>query len=191
MSGDKAALRRKMRALREELPQAARKVLSQKAAGHVLSWTVTKEADAVFLYDSMGAELITHGLIEALLRRGKTVCLPRIAGAGRMEAVSVASRNQLVPGPFGTREPPAHLPAFAPEKLSLVLAPGLAFTNKGVRLGYGGGYYDRFLQETAAVRVGLCFSIQIVDELPRAVYDKDMQFLITENGLTACGEAYI
>lgn len=189
---DKQSLRRYYKALRDDMGEEMRNAHSQAIAQWVLAWDVCMNAKCIFMYHSMGSEVHTHDLMDALLSQGKKVCLPRIIPGPlrQMEAVWIQSGRQLVEGPFGTREPDKDAPDCRPDEIDLVLVPGLAFTKQGIRLGYGGGYYDRFLTNTSAIAAGMCFSAQVVDELPNEVYDKNMRFLVDENGVMFCREAY-
>ena len=104
-----------------------------------------------------------------------------------MDFVACTGPEQLRTGPFGLREPEDGLPGFGPEgtgkafKPDLLVLPGLAFDLHGGRLGFGGGYYDRFLDsELACPRVGLCFAFQVAKNLPLEQWDQRVQYLCTE-----------
>lgn len=115
---------------------------------------------------------------------GKVVAFPRTAPGG---LVFIACGN-LLPGPYGAREPMGDTPAPAAD---LVLVPGLAFDRAGYRLGRGGGFYDRFLQTLPLplpTLCGVCFSCQITPAVPREAHDARVDFLLTENGFQKCHE---
>jgi 5-formyltetrahydrofolate cyclo-ligase len=90
--------------------------------------------------------------------------------------------SELVKGAFGILEPPKENPVLLPEALDLILVPGLAFDRKMGRLGYGGGFYDRFLAKTKALKIGVAFSFQIVDQLPQDPLDQKVDLILTEEG---------
>lgn len=146
------------------------------------------QAQAVFLFVSHGSEVQTHPLIDALLAMGKRVAVPLILPRKddpdrRMLAVPIASMDDLVPGVMGILSPPRPNTesSFTPD---LVLAPGVAFARASpgrvVRLGYGGGYYDRYLARHPGVAtVGLAFEEQLVAALPETPHDVPLQSLVT------------
>ena len=90
---------------------------------------------------------------------------------------------RLVRHPFGMAEPAADLPTVPPEALELVLVPGLAFDRHGWRLGYGGGYYDRFLKGFAGISAGIVFHALLLDDLPHGEFDVPVQWVVTEEGM--------
>jgi 5-formyltetrahydrofolate cyclo-ligase len=90
--------------------------------------------------------------------------------------------SELVEGAFGIPEPPRENSTLAPEDLDLILVPGLAFDRNKERLGYGGGFYDRVLAQTGAIKIGVAFSFQIVHTLPHEPYDQRVDWILTEEG---------
>lgn len=114
--------------------------------------------------------------------RDKTVLLPRVDGEDLVfHAVSGAS--QMKPGAFGVMEPdPTKCPAFDPREAEIIFVPGLAFTAEGLRLGRGRGFYDRLLAALPAdiLRVGVCFSEQIVAELPSEPHDEEVDVVLSQ-----------
>ena len=109
---------------------------------------------------SFGSEVPTDPLIGALHGRGATVALPRIEG-GDLVAVPFAPGDPTRTTSFGAREPWPR--TIRPADLDVVVVPGVAFDARGRRVGYGAGYYDRFLRRTDAFTVGLGFDLQVVD----------------------------
>jgi 5-formyltetrahydrofolate cyclo-ligase len=96
--------------------------------------------------------------------------------------------QQLVEHPFGMAEPAPHLPQILPEEIDLVLVPGLAYHQAGWRLGYGGGYFDRFLRDFRGVNVGVIFQALLLDVLPHGEQDIPVGWLVTENGVIRSGK---
>jgi len=121
-------------------------------------------------------------------RAPRRFCYPRIE-AGGMAFFEVESSSDLVPAPW---HPKIREPVFTPEslvppdKIDLILVPGLAFTRDGQRLGRGGGYYDRYLAAlpSVAMKLGVCFQFQLVDSLPLEAHDQRVHAVVTENGFT-------
>lgn len=134
------------------------------------------EAESFFIYCSVGSEVATGALICALLAAGRRVCVPRIEGD--MLAVPY---GPLEEGAFGIPAPRGGEDTFC----DVVFAPLLAADGRGVRLGQGGGYYDRyFARRPQALRVGLAYRAQLVSELPRDTWDMPLHAVVTEEGIT-------
>ena len=184
----KAELRRTFRALRRAIPQHEREAAADRIRDRVLDLDELKSADRVFVYVSVGSEVQTYTLIEALLAARKTVAVPRItdAGDGQMQAVPIGSLKELVPSPgpagqFGLLEPVGGAPlTTAPD---LTFTPGLAFSPvTGVRLGAGGGFYDRYLAaHPDTLAVGLAFDAQLHDTLPAEAHDARLPLILSES----------
>jgi 5-formyltetrahydrofolate cyclo-ligase len=111
--------------------------------------------------------------------------VPRIA-EGRRLALHPYDPGRLVRHRFGMLEPAAGLPVVDPAALDVALVPGVAFDQRGGRLGFGGGYYDRFLPTTPALRVGIAFDQCLAEELPCVEYDQRMDWLATPSQMIHC-----
>ena len=175
----KQALRAAMRAARGAVPNGERRRVEAAVRARALACPRVRGADAVCLYASIGDELDTRPLIDALLSRGDAVYLPRLGQApGEMTFRRLRGADALEPGRFGVPAAPAGAEPLRPRgKRVTVLMPGLAFDSAdGVRLGMGGGYYDRAIaaMRTEAAEVfaaGLCFACQVVPDVPRDPWD--------------------
>lgn len=156
---------------------------SEKIAEHVLSFVEEQNVQTVFLYAAFQNEPETESLIKKLLVLGKNVALPRCEKYGRMTMLRVTDISSLSPGAYGILEP-KETEAVLPEAADLVLIPGCVFGRDMTRLGYGGGYYDRYLPLcTKAIKAGLCYEISLKDTLPTENFDVKMDCIITEKGL--------
>lgn len=135
-------------------------------------------------YVSFRSEVETHDLIRSRLQQGLFVAAPITHRADRrLEPRRITHWNQLRLGTYGILEPDAANTALVPPcDLSAVIVPGSVFDVSGGRYGYGGGYYDRFLQNYAprAVRIGLAFDFQVLNEIPLARHDQQMHWILTE-----------
>lgn len=185
----KAALRQRIRKLRRDHPPGLARARSLEAQQRLMDAPCWRNARSVALYVALKGELSTDRLLDAAWKSGRVVWLPRVRPQepGRMEFAACAGPEQLRPGPFGLREPKDALPGLGPEEAGrafrpdLLVLPGLAFDRRGGRLGFGGGYYDRFLDSTLACpRVGLCFAFQITSNLPLEQWDQRVHYLCTE-----------
>ena len=134
------------------------------------------------LYVDYNNEVETKSLIKWCLLNGKQVFVPVVAKDNKMLAARVTSTDfdeHYEKDCYGIPEPKT-VTSINPERLDVVIAPMVASDRQGYRLGYGGGYYDRFLAEAEIETIGICFDFQLVDELPRGEYDKKMNKIITD-----------
>lgn len=187
----KKALRGTMLARRRRLPADSIARGSEAIAAHFCAWPVYQKAKTVMVYLAMADEPQTEGLIAAAWVAGKTVCVPLMGEKyGHMEAGLLTGWEGLVIGRLGLKMPdPAKVRLIEPAAIDLVVVPGVAFDRRGYRLGMGAGYYDRFLpRATAACRLGLAWSLQVVDEVPVDEYDARLDYLLTEGGFWSLGK---
>lgn len=150
-----------------------------------------KDANCVMLYISFGSEVMTKPIIDDLFKRGKRVFIPVTVPKTKALIVSELKdyENDLAVGHFGVMEPiPEALRPVEPSILDLVIVPGVAFDKSGYRIGYGGGYYDRFLPrlKSDATTVSLAFDLQLIDEIPTQGFDIPVQYIITEDQFIQC-----
>jgi len=136
-------------------------------------------------YVSVGNEVGTRGLIRALLERGKRVAVPLVhRETGELSARLITDLDKdLQPGALSIPEPIVERTEECPlDRLEVVFVPGVAFDERGNRLGRGGGYFDRFLARLspAVCTVGLAFECQIVEEAPMGPRDRGVQLVVTE-----------
>ncbi len=191
----KSRLRKHYLALRAQISpdDAARKSLAVARA--VLSLPDYRSARTVMAYSALPGEVEAGAIISAALGEGKRVCLPKVRRPPRhlrQELVACLVDDypgDLEPGAFGVLEvPDGREMVIPPAEIDLMLIPGLAFDLCGIRLGYGAGYYDRFLADPAvrATTVGVCFMVQLAQILPRAPHDRKVQYVVTEEGVQPC-----
>jgi len=179
---DKADLRAHFRAFREGLSPAEVSAASASACGQVVDWGVLRRACTVLTYLAFRNELDLSPLVRDLPRIRWAV--PRI-----VDEHLVAHRydpRRLVRHHYGLLEPDPLLPVVSPDAIDVVLVPGVAFDTKGGRLGLGGGFYDRFLVTTPAVRVGATYDSCLVDALPCQAHDQRVDWVLTPSGLLRC-----
>ena len=178
-SADPGGLRRRARRIRDVIPAAERRRLSARMSARALRLLAGTGAHTVMVYVSFRSEVETAGLIDEL-RRTHRVAAPRVADAGRMDAM-LLSDQPLMRSRLGIMEPPATAAVVEPAAIDAVLVPGLAFDAHGYRLGYGGGYYDRFLARCArALRIGLAFEAQMVESVRPHARDQPLDHVVTE-----------
>jgi len=139
------------------------------------------QAQTVMFYYSVDREPRTLDIVNAAFALGKTVAFPYCYMGGRMEARAVQSLDELVPAMLKIPAPTDASAVIAPEEIDLVIVPALTYDTDGFRLGYGGGYYDRYLSGLRAVTVGLARERLFWDKLPREEHDIPVKCLITED----------
>lgn len=137
-----------------------------------------KQAKTVMTYLSYNGEPDTIHLVQAMLADGKNVCAPVCFDKGLMEAFLFRSLAELTPSKMGILEPRKEH-RIPPEQIDLVLVPGCGFNDCGHRIGYGGGFYDRFLPKTPAVTCGLFYE-RLKTDFNQEKTDISLQFIITE-----------
>ncbi len=155
---EKQKLRRMYLAQRAALSEDTRADISAHICDALLQSAWYKSADTVLCYAASGSEISVDAIAKAALKDGKTVCFPRCLDKnGSMRFYTVHALSDLTVGMYGIKEPGEHT-ALAEHFSSdaLCLMPGLAFDANGYRLGYGKGYYDRFLQGFAGKKIGIC-----------------------------------
>lgn len=147
----------------------------------LLSLPAFGQAKRVFVYCSVGKEPDTRGLIKFCLDSGKEIALPRSYSGGRMDFALLTCPVEALPkGPFGIPQPPEVLDAVDAEKGDVIIVPALCFDEGLHRLGHGGGYYDRFLENTKALSIGLCRERLVLDSVPAEPFDRPVDMLVTE-----------
>ncbi len=186
----KSAARHAARARCASLSAADREAQSAAIRQRVLSLPEMRTADAVCVYVSFRDEVDTHELVRSLLIGRRTVTIPKMFASSidfspRIEACEIRSWNGLSTGSFGILEPRTN-DVFS-GSIDVCLAPGLAFSESGDRLGYGRGYYDEFLaRHPGMVVVGLAFEVQIVPELRTGPWDRRVHTIVTHQRTIRC-----
>lgn len=185
-------LRRQVIAVRDALPSAQRRELSAAITPQVLALDAYRSANCVLAYMSFGSEFDTAALVADALAAGKQLCLPRVNRDTRRLELHVVENvaTDLQNGMWGIREPRAERPPADLARVDFVLLPGVAFTPRCERLGYGGGFYDRLIPRFA-IRpplVAAAFALQVCDSVPVDGYDQRVDVVITENSFyCSCG----
>lgn len=187
------SLRKHTLLARDQLTPLQRQEKSRAVHNLLNSQSWISDVNHLFVYVHFRSEVETMALIRQLIVDGKTVSVPvTLAAESRLLAVRLTDPDsQLTVGYYGILEPtPDRIAAAAinPATLDAVLVPGSVFDQLGGRLGYGGGFYDRFLIHDApqALRIGLAFARQIVDRVPMEPHDQYMDKIITEQQIIDC-----
>ncbi len=182
----KRALRREILAARDALGAGERAARSRRIAERVLALPELRGARTVMAFASFGSEVDTRPLLEALAERGLRLAVPRVVDGG-LVPVAYVPGDPLEGSSFGVPEPTTGAP-IPPAEIDLVVAPGLAFDRSGARVGYGGGFYDRFLRTLppGVPRIAVAFAIQVVPQVPRGGSDVPVDAIVTELEVIRC-----
>ncbi len=201
MQTDKARLRAMFRGKRQAFMDAGCCGPADAAiTGHILSSAIYRSAGSVFCYVSMSGEPDTYRVLEDALRTGKEVYVPKCLPGGRMLAVRIRSLAELAPGVLSIPEPVGFRDSdcAAAGQPDLILVPCVSVTREGIRLGHGGGCYDRFLAEASGqavkndgprrpVTLCLCYETLLAEDLPADAHDIPMDCIVTESGIIRSG----
>ena len=158
--------------------------LSEQLCSVIAAWSRYRQARHIVTYLAFGSELNLSGLH---IDKTKTFYVTRTWDAEAELSIHELDEEELEPHSYGYLQPSATAPKVAPETIDLVLVPGLAFSKRGERLGYGGGYYDRLLPElSTALWLGVAADRLVVPNLPSEAHDVKLNYLATESGITRC-----
>ena len=167
---------KQIRAAVPDKPQKAAKICET-----LCNLPAFQNAGGLLSYYGVGDEVATKAILELALKAGKRVGVPRCYEAGRMEFLEIQSLADLSEiSDYGIPEAPDGTAVIDPKDADLVLVPALAFSVDGCRIGYGKGYYDRYLKRCGGINIGLCFDACLRDRLPTNDNDRPVQMIITE-----------
>ena len=180
---DRNMFRRRYYALRASINPQKRQIMNECILVKLLSLTQDLECKLLLSYVSTEFEVDTKNLINLVLCAGIDVAVPKCKDSlNEIEFYRINSISELVKGRYGLLEPqgePAKKATYY--KNSLCIVPGICFDRHGNRMGYGKGFYDRFLTNFSGVSVGICYSVQLSDEdLPIASHDVPLNIIFTE-----------
>jgi 5-formyltetrahydrofolate cyclo-ligase len=172
MEGEKDRIRARIKEQRHALGQQERKNIAESIKREILCMKEFRECRLFFTYISHDMEIPTMGIMRAAFDSGKIVAAPKVVGEGKMEFYALESIDFLSPGAFGILEPQGKRVLTPKTGQTFLLLPGLAFTRRGDRLGYGGGYYDRYLEAHQGIFLAApAYPFSVIDYLPVQVHD--------------------
>lgn len=175
----KKDIRKKILKERSQLSEELWKAYSEAVADRLIHHPIFEEAKIICGYMPIRKEADTLPILEEAFRQNKRIALPKVLSKTEMQFFEVTSLQELLPGAYGILEPPTDHPLQDQE--GLILMPGACFDRELHRIGYGGGYYDRFLEaHPGFTTAALSFSLQCVDQIPWDPYDIRPQYLFTE-----------
>lgn len=185
----KIGLREHYKALRRDMPPELRDRADTVIARRIAGLWQYKRSRLLLTYVSTAIEVDTHRIIRQALQDGKEVAVPRcVPGTRDMEFYRIQSLEELEPGTFGVMEPvPDPQRLMQDFSAGICLVPALCYDWAGYRLGYGKGYYDRFLDKFGGHMVGICYSDCVRRRLPHGRFDRAVELLVTERYLRRIG----
>lgn len=189
---DKITLRKKILRERAQLPVSTRENYSERISKLIKSTSYYKNSKTIMCFLSFNHEVDTHKFIKDAIAEGKKIVVP----------VSIHKTRQLIPselqnfdeleiGYYNILTPKEEfIRPVSKEEIELIIVPGVVFDSHGYRVGYGGGYYDRFLLDVAKTvpKIAIGFSMQIAEQVPRESFDIPVDMIITEKGSMPCSE---
>lgn len=159
----------------------------------ILNSVYYKNAKNIMTFVSFSDEVDTHELIKIGIRDNKNILVPiTIKETKELKLSLVTDFNELELGYYNILTPKEKFIRYTDPKLvDLIIVPGVVFDREGYRIGYGGGYYDRFLSkiEKSIPRIAIAFDLQIIDKVPREYYDIPVDYIITEKEIIECNNS--
>ncbi|MDT8715222.1 5-formyltetrahydrofolate cyclo-ligase [Clostridium sp. 19966] len=179
----KAGVRKYIFDLRADMDKDVKKIKDEKIYSSLIGSQHFNEAKCIFAFVSFQNEVNTHKFIDYALKQGKTLAVPLVISKERgMAAVVIDSLKELRPNKMGILEPENYEGKILnPNEIDLMIVPGLAFEKSGGRIGYGGGFYDRYIPKLKkdAVKIGVAYDFQILDSIPMYEHDMKVDYVIT------------
>ena len=176
----KRELRKQLKKRRSSLTEKYKKDADRQIFRRAISLPEYRAAETIFCYAGTEEEINTRPVLERILSDGKRLGVPRCIGKGIMEVRMVTHLEQLKPGMYGILEPEESCALIRPEEIDLAFVPCLSCGRDGRRLGYGGGYYDRYLIQTTCGKIALCREKMLEEEIPAQEWDLGMDKVVTE-----------
>lgn len=182
ISGQKARLRAEFLAVRSGIPEDERAAKDERIARKILALAEYTRSEMLLAYIPVRGEADTWQILRHALSEGKIVGAPRVLTGGEIAFFRIREQADLVQGTFGLSEPdPVRCERLTGFRKSLCIVPGLAFDGSRQRLGYGKGYYDRFLRRYSGVSAGICYRECLCERLPADAHDRAVDILVTDD----------
>lgn len=178
----KNQLRVKYRSIRENIIPDEKRIFDEHIYNRLIDFKYYKESKTVLCFVSKNIEIDTHRFLRKSLKDNKIVGVPACMDKkGNMAFFEITDFNDLIKGHFGLLEPNiSRAKKIVNFENSICIIPGFAFDNNGYRIGFGKGYYDRFLQKYIGIKIGVCYNSCIANSLPHGRYDIKADFVITQ-----------
>lgn len=187
---DKESLRKGMIAALIKIPLLKRKKINYQLHAQLFESNFWKNAKVIGITLSQELEWDTYTVVRKAWKEGKKVCVPKtIPQTKELHFYQIDNFDQVESGFFDIEEPiPSRCKRVDALAIDLLIVPGVVFTKEGYRIGFGGGYYDRFLKEYTGTTLSLVHSKQLMNNMPIEPHDIPVQYLITENEIIQCDQ---
>ena len=186
MEDKKSEIRKENKILRSKFTKDEIMEKSERASKIFLQSDIYKKSRELMLYMPLGNETDTKAIIENAFSDGKKVIFPVTdEKSGIITPYYAKEDTEFSKGGFSVLEP-LGCEIANEKKIDVIIVPGVAFSKKGGRIGFGKGCYDKLLKNTDAIKIGYCYSFQIYDEIPTDIYDISMDYIITEDEMIKC-----
>lgn len=179
---DKSSIRKKIISERDKIDIKEKRYKDNKIKEKLMETKYYKECEKIFIYIGFGSEINTYEYIQDFFKDNKRIFVPRTNIKNKtMEAVEINDLNNLEKNKYGILEPSLDKEQIDKNEIELIILPGVAFDKVGGRIGYGGGYYDKFLKNVSskAIKVALAYDLQVLDKIPMEEHDIKYDYLIT------------
>ncbi len=178
---EKQILRKKIKELKSQYSLSEFLQKSESIFNSLAQFDEITKANTILVYWSLSDEVNTHHWVESNYKR-KQLLLPVVAGDHLLIKQFEGEANMIPVPPFGIKEPKGNEITDL-SIIDIVIVPGMAFDNMGYRMGRGKGYYDRFLPQIDALKIGICFDFQMVEKVPVDQFDIKMDIIVTESNI--------
>ena len=185
-SQEKKILRNKILFIRDSLEKKMKDAMDYDIYNNLINSQIYLKAKSIFIYLSFGSEINTKKIVSKALKDKKEIYIPKIYKEDKvMKAVRLKSFNDLKENSIGILEPIDDNDYIDKKEIDLILVPGVVFDLNGNRIGYGGGYYDRYLQDIKEIsnKVVLAYDLQIVESIKPEIHDISFDYIITNTKL--------
>lgn len=185
LTESKKSIRKAMIAAFAQISKRERKQISKQLQEELFKSDLWEKAETIGVYLSIGSEWDTRKIVEQALLEGKNVAVPKtVPDMKELIFYQITDPSQTMTGHFGLEEPIVEeTTALDKDAIDLLIVPGLVFTREGYRIGFGGGYYDRYLTDFIHTTVSLVHTNQLIDTFEIEPFDIPVNYLITENGI--------
>lgn len=178
-------MREKYLAVRNEIPEEQKRAFDSKILDRLFASITYRHSTDILLYASIRNEVDTWKIMERALADGKRVAFPCCNDDNTMTYRYVKDRSELSERTFGILEPDPECEECVASNFSLLIVPALVFDKNGYRIGYGKGFYDRYLSGFEGVSIGLTYQRLLLPEVPKGRFDRHVDIIITEKGVYA------
>lgn len=179
---EKKVLRNKVLEIRDSLDNSEKEIMDTKIFNELINTELYKKASNIFIYISFSNEINTINIIEKAFEDRKNIFIPKVYKDEKsMKAIKLNSFDELKKNSMGILEPIDDSDYIEKENIDLIVVPGVVFDNECNRIGYGGGYYDRYLNEIKSKenKIALAYDLQVVDKIECEAHDIKVDYIIT------------